>query len=96
MQTLNNANYIWLLIIVIEMKLITLLIIIIIIIIIHSKKYDLLHGRVFDVSKNIIKCASLLKIGILQYRLHQEVGTFKRKFNGVISNNKVMKARLSY
>jgi hypothetical protein len=45
------------------MKLITLLIIvIIIIIIIHSKKYDLLHGGVFDVSKNLIKCASLLKI----------------------------------
>jgi hypothetical protein len=43
-------------IIVTEIKLITLLIIIIIII--YSKKYDLLHGGVFDVSKYLIKCAS--------------------------------------
>jgi hypothetical protein len=78
------------------MRLITLLIIIIIIIIIHSKKYDLLHEKVLDVSTNLIKCASLLKIGILQYRLHQAVGTFTRQSNCGTSNNKVMNTRLSY
>jgi hypothetical protein len=51
-------------------KLIAL--IIIIIIIMHGKKYDLLHGKVLGVSKNLIKCASLLRFGILQYKLHQQ------------------------
>jgi len=45
---------------------------IIIIIIMHGKKYDLLHGKVLGVSKNLIKCASLLRFGILQYKLHQQ------------------------
>jgi len=40
------------------MRLMTLLIIIIIIII-HSKKYDLLHEKILDVSTNLIKCSSL-------------------------------------
>ena len=69
---------------------------IIIIIIIHSNKYGLLHGKVLGVSKNLIKCASLLKFGILQYKLHQAVGTFKCKSNSDTSNSKVMNTRLSY
>jgi len=87
-----NDNHIWLLLIVTEMvKLIAL-----IIIIIHSKKYDLPHGKVLGVSKNSIKCASLLKFVILQYKLHQAVGTFTGKSNSDTSNSKVMNTRLSY
>jgi len=58
-----NANHIWLSIIVTEM--VKLIVLIIIIIIIRNKKYDLLHGKVLGVSKNVIKCPLLLKFGIL-------------------------------
>ena len=64
--------------------------------IIHSMKYDLLHGKVLDVYKNLVKRTSLLKTGILQCRLHQTVGTFTRQSISVTSDSKVMNTRLSY